>query len=281
MANTEHNESPLSERVLATIQEEHVEPKPRWYFLLREWVVWVVALVALVLGSIATALTLYIRDASRFIERQVELSNLASVFHAIPAIWVVLFAVGVFYTVYALRETKRGYKWNPLWLVMGALALSIGLGASAFAMGAGEPIDRYLISNAPMYKPLSGYRPEMWMHQDAGVVAGIVEETNEESFLVRTIHGELLEVATTPETALELIDDVHPGMRVRVVGTTTTQGHATSSHEVFEAENVAPFKGRGGMQRKGEGGGPRQELFMREQQSGVLPGFQGGRGERK
>jgi hypothetical protein len=234
----------------------------------------------LVLGSIATALTLYIRDASRFIERQLELTGFDALFHTVPVVWALLFLIGVFYTVYALRETKRGYKWNPLWLVAGALALSAALGSAAFAAGISEPIDRYLISNAPMYKPLSGYRPDMWMDKDAGVVAGVVTDVHGDTFTLRTVSGDQLTVATTSMTSLQVRGSVHEGMHLRVVGTTTAAGSATSTHEVFEAEDVAPFRGRGGMQRKGNGI-PKQQGAMHEQQSGVLPGWQGGRGERK
>lgn len=248
----------LSDRVLEQIDHEGIAPKPAWHFLLREWVVWLIAGVALVVGSVATALTLYIHDASRFIEHQIHVSDLAAIFHAIPLFWLALVALALFYTVHAVRETRRGYRYNPGWLVGFALGVSIAIGASAHSAGVSESIDRYLIEEVPAYRPLTGFAPKHWERPQAGVVAGVVEAVEEEVITVRKIDGGSIEVEIKPETTVVGAQTIREGARVRVVGTSTRRDGASAEAErmeqeqhqaqvTFEAHEVAPFKGRGGM----------------------------------
>ena len=236
----------MSDRILDTIEKQGITPKPKWHFLLREWVVWSVALLALVLGSIASALTIYIVNATRFVEQEIHFSDLNTLFHLFPVLWLVLLGLGIFYTVYALHTTRRGYRWHSSWLVSAALLVSILVGWTAHAAGLGASIDRYLIAEVPLYKPLTGFEPMHWMNPNVGIVAGVIESVGEEEFIIRSLDGELFEITTTATTTMHDLMEIKEGVPVRVAGTTTDE-------EVFEASHVAPFRGRGG----GKGRGPR------------------------
>jgi hypothetical protein len=247
MIKETHHTSLMSEKILETIKKEGITPKPKWQFFIREWVVWGIVVLALFVGSIATALTIYIANASRFIEHQIIFSDIRYLFQIVPLLWILLFGIAVFYTVYALRETRRGYKWNPAWLVGTALALSVLIGSSTFASGIGEVIDMYLLTSVPFYKPLTNFQPKMWMDNDRGVIAGVVTEVSDTTFTVQKIDGALLEVTISEDTKILSPFGLHEGMRVRLVGTSTKQGG--EEFECFEAMEVSPFKGRGGMMR--------------------------------
>lgn len=240
-----HTPSKMSERILDVIEKKKLAPKPKWHFFLKEWFVWGMVFVALCVGSIATALTMYIANASRFIERQIIFSDIFFLFKLIPLVWLSLFGVAIFYTVYALRETRRGYRWSPAWLVGASLALSIILGSSVYASGISEAIDRYLLTEMPIYKPLTNFEPKMWMNTELGVVAGVVTDVEEETFTIQQIDGELLEVLPSPLCTETMLEELHEGMHVRLVGTTTQQG----GQALFEISEVQTFYGRGGMMR--------------------------------
>lgn len=241
----------MSERILQTIEKKGLTPKPKWHFFLKEWFVWGMVCVALFVGSVATALTIYIGNASRFIEHQIVFSDILFLFQLIPFLWVFLFGIAVFYTVYALRETRRGYKWNPSWLVGLAFGVSVLLGSSAYASGLGEAIDQYLLTEMPMYRPLTNFEPKMWMNSELGIVAGIVTEVRDEVFTIEKLDGELLEVYVTSGCDRDDLDDIHEGMRIRLVGTTTQEGEG----KIFETFEIKPFYGRGGMMHQGQGQG--------------------------
>lgn len=240
MAN--HEES-MRDRILTTIAADGVEPKPRWHFLLREGVVWAVAAGAFVLGSIASALSLYIADASRFMEHTIEFSSLDLVFEAVPLLWIALALGALFYTVHAVRETRRGYRAPTAWLVLVALIASVGAGSVLYAQGLGAALDRYLLEAVPFYPRVSGFRPMHWMRPPEGIIVGTVEDIDRASggCVVHDLGGRewVVRVASSSNSVT-----LREGAMVRLFGTTTSDG-------VFEAREVRPFHGRGGFPPRG------------------------------
>jgi hypothetical protein len=235
------NKQTVRDTVLARIDTEGITPKPAWYFLLHEWVVWLVAVLAFIVGSVATTLSIYLSRVSWYMERQIEQSSLERLFEFVPLFWLVLVICGLFYTVHAIHETRRGYRFSSAWLVTGALGLSILLGSVAEARGVGAVLDEYLITNVPAYQPLTGFKPQRFMNSGQGVHAGIVLTATDETLTMRTLTHEDLEVTLSSATVIHKHVLLEKGVPVRVVGTTTVH----DGTERFEALEINPFKGRG------------------------------------
>lgn len=239
---TDEQSVSIRDRVLDSISQRGITPKPRWHFLLREGVVWLVALGAFVVGSVASALSIYIANASRFMEHAIELTNLDTLFGVIPFVWLALFGVAVFYAVHAVRGTSRGYRFHAGWLVLLAVVLSNGMGYVLHAQGLGAVLDHYLLAEMPLYPPMSGFRPGHWMRPESGVIAGVVIHTDGTVLTVHPLEGSDLAVVRStstivacPGTGREIIE----GMQVRIVGTSTGE-------HTYEAYAICEFRGRGG-----------------------------------
>jgi hypothetical protein len=244
--NEESTQDSLRERVLTSITEHGITPKPTWHFLLHESVVWLVACSALVVGSVASALTIYIASASRFMVHTIQFSSLEGLFEMVPLLWLMLFSCAVFYAIHAMRDTRRGYRLPITWLVVGAVGVSMGMGYVLYRMGVGILLDQYLLQTAPYYQPITGYHPHHWMRPQEGVLAGTVTEVEGDMYSIRSLDGIEWKVryATSSAAHCPLITQgVKPGMRVRVVGTSTQEG-------VYEAIEVCEFRGRGSIPRQ-------------------------------
>jgi len=238
--SSEHEQS-LSTRLLEKIEGEHVEPRPQWHFLLHESVVWFVVVVAFVIGTIATALTLYIVHTVFSARLNALTLDLDALVFLVPWLWLALTAVGMFYALHAFHATSRGYRFNRHWLVLGAIALSVTFGGVLSVLGFSEAVDRFLLSEVAMYGPVSGYRAHHWMNVETGHWAGVVRERQQEHLVVEALDGSLWEVQLTDNTVVRgmaLAPDEQ--MYVRVIGTTTESG-------MCEAYEIRPFRGRGGM----------------------------------
>jgi len=238
-ATTVHDR-PLSERVMDTLDERHLTPKPRWQFLFHTWVVRAVAACAFLTGSLATALTIYIVQASQFMELRIEFSRLDTLFEIVPFVWLCLVGVGVFYAVYGVRHTGTGYRYRSGVLVVGAVFASVAGGVGLHASGVSEMIDRYLLVTVPFYGPMAGFQPHHWMRPPEGIIAGTVTTLNTpvQQCTVRDLKGTVWTVHFASSTVQG--GAVQEGVRIRIVGTTTGAG-------VFEAFEVRPFRGRGGV----------------------------------
>lgn len=232
---------PLSARLLEKIEAEQLEPKPRWRFLLHEGVVWGVVVAAFMLGTVATALTWYIVHATYAFGPYHPMIALDTLTDVVPWLWLVLLAVGVFYSIHAFQTTARGYRFNRNWLVLGAVAASVVFGGTLSAMGFSEAVDRYLLREVALYQPMSGYRAQHWMSAADGHWAGVVRMREPEMLLLETLDGNLVEVQLTELTVVRgMPEPPAQEVYVRVVGTTTSDG-------MCEAYEIRPFRGRGGM----------------------------------
>jgi hypothetical protein len=246
MHNQEQQKPSMKTHILEVIEKKGITPKPKWHFLLKEWAVWGSAVFALLFGSIATALTIYLINANRFTIDAIRITGLEYLFRWIPILWIVLTLLGIFYTVHAAKETRRGYKWNVSWLVGVAILCSVCIGSTAYTMGVGEKIDTYLLEQVPLYKPLTNFKPRHWMNIEEGVVAGVVLELSESGVTILPLDGEMVHATFIPETVFHLQQEIELGMPVHIVGTTTTM----NGEEVFTVSEISTFKGRGGKMRK-------------------------------
>ncbi len=228
-------------RILDTIKTEGISPKPKWHFLLKEWVIWVTAGIAFLLGAIATTLTIYMLNVNRFMEHVIEITDADFWFSVVPLLWILLVVVGIFYTVYAARESKKGYKWSLSWLVSIALFGSVVLGTSAYAVGAGDVIDGYLLTKMPLYKKMTHFEPDHWMDIDNGVVVGMVTSVLSEGCTVERMdtHTPLTILFDTETEILTPNQEILLNAPVKIIGEEVTD-------DTFYAKEVEPFMGRGG-----------------------------------
>lgn len=248
--NSEHNTTStartpesLREKVFATIEHGHLSPKPRWHFLLREGMVWGVAGLSFVVGTIATALTIYIMNTSRHVEMSILFSDVRYVFALVPFVWVGICIAGLFYTVHAIHETRRGYAWNTRWLVVGAIMGSVIFGTLIHGAGLGERLDTYFLRTVPLYKPLSGFSPNVWMNESDGVFAGVVLHIEEDGFTLRTVDEQTVRVLVTMRTHFSPRLRLEEGVMIKVF---SVPNATTTAYDVV-AERITPFMGRGRM----------------------------------
>ncbi len=264
MNNTPEEHS-LRDSVLERIERDALKPRPVWHFLLHEWAIRISALLALALGSLATALTIYLIDVHRFAEQHTTPSLWSAVFEALPWVWLAILGVALFYSVHAFRETRRGYRYNSKWLVLGAVAMSVLFGSVLYGMGFGAKVDSYLLAEAPFYQPLTGFHHSRWMDLDSGVLAGTVLETEEDTFTLQAVSGDVIVVRILNTTVARPFGILVRGAEVRVVGAVATDVANDMEHIVFDALEIRPFSGRGGrMQERTPVQGRRMMQQMKE-----------------
>jgi hypothetical protein len=244
--NKESEEHSLREAVLERIDRDALRPRPLWHFLLHEWSIRVSAVLALCVGSLATALTIYLLAVNRYTEQQVVTSMWSVIFNTLPWIWLAIFGIALFYTVHAFRETRRGYRYNSKWLVLIALASSVFFGAGLYATGLGEKVDDYLLAEVPLYQPLTGFHHGRWMDIRSGVLAGTILEVGDDMFTLQAVSGDVVVVRITESTIVRPFGVLVTGAQIRVVGTSTEDVVIEANAFMFEAYEIRPFFGRGG-----------------------------------
>ncbi len=234
------NNADFEDKLLAKIKEEKISPKPRWQFLLKNYVVWSAGLGSLIIGAAAVSVMIYLFKFNDWeIYDQTRKTFLEFFLLTLPYYWFVFLGFFVFTIFYNFKHTKRGYRYSSLLLAGASIFLSIILGTIFFALGVGEKLDNILGSQVPFYDHVINRHVNFWSQPSegrlSGLVLGVVEGGNfilidrsQEEWLVSTENSKLYPGAI-----------VITGQPIRLLGE-EVENHA------FRADKILPVNaGRG------------------------------------
>ena len=165
----------LEQKIIEQIKQENLEPTPRWHFLLKEWLVWSVGVLSLLVGAAAVSVIIYLfRNNDLFIYNQVGRSFGGWLLLSLPYFWIFFLALFVWLLFYNIKHTKRGYRY-PLFLIASfSVIASIFLGGVFSLFGLGERIDDVLGRQAPFYDTIFNPHINIWSHPEEGRLSGLV-----------------------------------------------------------------------------------------------------------
>jgi len=216
-------ESDLKQTILSRIETEHVSPRSAWFFSGREYMVWTLWFLTVLLGATAVAVTL-----SVVVYRQYSLFEITHnslflfVLEVLPYLWFVIFTAMTVLAVFNLRHTKHGYRY-PLWQILGSsIVVSLVAGTGFHLLGVGLMLDEQLGDKVEMYESQIKMEQKMWQAPEAGRLVGAItlEEvgldlSNKLSF--KDIAGFTWEIDESELKPAE-IDLLKGGNKIRLLG---------------------------------------------------------------
>jgi hypothetical protein len=237
--------------ILRKIEEEKIEPKSKWLFLVKDYLIWFLFLLAIVIGSVAWSVIVFLLlDNDWDVYMHLERSFISSVIISLPYIWIIIVILFYFLAYFNYKHTKGGYKIKPLIIVSVSVLVSIVLGGFLLANGFGRTIDSALSQNVPYYEKMIGYREDVWNNPDKGLLGGrILKMKNENNFLLEGLDDKRWKIVGD-----NIFWSGHvspgPGVRIKVIG-------EKRDDNLFYAEEVRPWIGRHMMHKNNEKFGPR------------------------
>lgn len=229
----------ISREAFDEIKEKHIKPKPKWEFILKEYVIWIFAGASFLVGSLAVAVIIHmIRNNDWDLYERVS-GNLPSfIFATLPYFWLLLLSAFIALAYYNFKHTKSGYRFSLRLLVAGSILASVFLGVFFYNFGLGWTIDKAFSARLPFYDRLIFHRRMIWDNPERGMMAGrVVSDLGGGDFRLRDlddkiwmIHGQIS--STTPWA--------HPGERemIKIIGETMDNFN-------FRARELRPWPGCG------------------------------------
>lgn len=168
-------QSDLGQTIIDKIKSESLSPKPRWHFLLREWLVWTFGAFALIVGAASVAVMRYLAENSTW-----EMSSACGQTFAgwlllsLPYFWLLLLGLFLWLLYFNLKHTKNGYRYPMIYVALAALFASILLGLAFYTLGVGRLIDGVLGRKAPFYAHVFNPHVDFWSAPEEGRLAGLV-----------------------------------------------------------------------------------------------------------
>ena len=184
-------EQNFSEKVLEQIKEHKIQPTARWLLGLQDSIVWALVLASLVIGGLTTSVVLFLFEFNEWdLYDRVSHNFWAFLLLSLPYFWLIILVIFVIFIVYNFRHTKGGYKYGSLYVILGSVILSIGLGYIFYYLGLGNAIDQVLEDRAPLYGQLMNRKQIILHHPDGGVLPGkIIQVISPQQLLIMDIRN--------------------------------------------------------------------------------------------
>ncbi|MBT6069339.1 hypothetical protein HOG48_06335 [Candidatus Peregrinibacteria bacterium] len=145
----------LSQDVLKKIKSKNLKPKPKWGFLLKNWVFWVLGTLTIILGAISLGITMFLLTATNWtLHNELNSSFFSLILNALPYFWMILLALMTVVTHYNVRHTRKGYKLKTSHLTTGIIIISLISGLIFFGAGTAKEIEEQMQNHMPPYKQL-------------------------------------------------------------------------------------------------------------------------------
>lgn len=155
---TNHTHQPhehLTERVLGRIENEHVTPRPRWEFIVKNYFFWIFGALAVVFGALAVAATLFeIVSVDWHLAGATNTDFLAFFFAAAPFFWVAALALFILVGYLNIRCTNHGYRYPLVIIALGAVLMALALGSAFYMTGFGRAIEEIVDGHTPFHRPI-------------------------------------------------------------------------------------------------------------------------------
>lgn len=165
----------LNLKILEKIKSDHIKPKARWQFLLKNYLTWTTSLVALIISAASFSAMIYLLKFSDLaLKNEIKKSSVEILLLTLPYFWIIFLIIFIFLIYYNIKQTKSGYRY-PIWLLsLIALFSSIFLGSIFSVLGWGAKLDEALSKNAPFYGEMINPHMEFWSNPNQGRLLGLV-----------------------------------------------------------------------------------------------------------
>lgn len=236
----DQNNASFENKLLAKIKDSKMSPKPRWQFLLKDYMVCLSGILSLLIGSAAISVMIYLFKFNDWeIYEQNKKSFLEFFILTLPYFWLIFMALFVFIVSYNFKHTKKGYRYSSFILASASVLLSIILGSLFFVAGLGEKLDDILGRGMPFYDHVINPHVDFWSKPDDGRLSGMVIDKSEDGAFVLIDRAEESWAVNIEEANPYPEEMVAIGMPIRVIGAVTRDNE-------FKAEIILPIKaGRG------------------------------------
>lgn len=232
----------FDKKLAEKIKEEKIAPRPRWHFLLKDYVIWAAGLAALLIGAAAVSVLLYLLKYNGWeLSAGINKNFWEFLLMTLPYFWIIFLGIFIFILYYNLQHTKKGYRY-PVWVIaVSAILASIILGSAFYFLGVGQKIDNVLGKKAPLYERVINPQMLFWFNSEEGRLTGVIaSEIKDGNFYLVDPSGQVWKIIKGgSKNNVQMADFLRAGEPVIIVG-------RVSGDNIFKAEMIgSALPGRG------------------------------------
>ncbi len=197
-------ESNLTEKIINKITEDKLNPKPRWGFLLKNYLFWFVFGLSSIIGGFAVSVILHI--AKSFY------SLTGSGWVYFPLFWIVFLSIFSLIAFLNVKHTRKAYKINPFLWVLISIFVSFVIGGGIYSFGLADNFEEQCYHHLPGYGHMVNKGFNRCTNLEKGILCGAITSIEKTSFALESGNGIVWKVTTN------IIPHEHLGHRVQLKG---------------------------------------------------------------
>lgn len=209
----------LEDKILNKIKEEKITPKPFWYFLAKDYSLWSLVFISIILAAICIAPIIFILQNLELDYVKHITGNIFSfIFMIFPYPWIILCAITTYFATIAWEKTKNGYKFDGKKVFVISFLISLIFGIFLNFWNFGRKVDNeFKSASFGNYQTFEERRREIWFNPNEGRILGTVEKVATSSFEItneeKNFNKEIFFDENLPGR-----NNISEGKDVRVVG---------------------------------------------------------------
>lgn len=209
----------LEDKILNKIKQENIKPRPFWYFLLKDYSLWSLVLLSIILAALSIAPILFIFSNLEYgFVKHISNNLFVFILTTLPYHWLLLLFVTTFLAKLAWRRTKNGYKFEGKYIIIISTILSLIFGIILNQLHLGKKLDENIkdpVFNS--YKSVEGRYEENWFSPSEGRVLGVIVSLSTTSFEIYNKKNNLRQTVTFSDD-VPGVEFINTDNKVRVVG---------------------------------------------------------------
>lgn len=170
------------------IKKDHLEPKSKYTFVLKNYLFWSLAVLAVIIGAMAVAIIIYFlynQDWALYFKYA---SFIQILYFSLPYIWFLILLILISLAYFNFRKTEFGYRYSLKKIILIYFTSSIILGSLFYSLGFAQVLDRTFDQRLPFYTSLHQRCSWFWQDPEAGRLGGqITEITSPSQFKLKDL----------------------------------------------------------------------------------------------
>lgn len=227
----------LAKKILKKIEHQALKPRPQWLFILRNILLWLLLLLWIVIGSLASAMII---DYLRFNDWQLawQLGH-HLIIRSLPLFWLLTLLVTILIIRNYFRKTRHGYRHSIIRITIDGLIISLLLGSLIAYSGLGKEINQNL-AQKPLYHRLN-CQDHLWHQPNQGLLVGQIVNHTATSLQMVAFDNSLWTI-TIDSNTIQPTTPIKISQPVKVIGQIT-------GPQIFAAKEIRPYQNHCGCQK--------------------------------
>jgi hypothetical protein len=238
-----------AEKLLKNIQEQKVYQKPRWQFICKNMLFWVIFALSVFLGGISFSIIIFAFGNADFTLLGYSAhSKIELIMSFIPFFWIFFLFLFSIFAFLGLQHTKKGYKISFFVLSLINIGLSIAIGGILFLLGSSEKIENIVSEKISFYESIEEKKIKQWSHPELGLLSGTIENIDDEKKII-FLHDFSQNIWTIyyREADIKEVVALEKNEKIKVMGESITQ---EDQKNMFNAVEIRPWRGKGFQKHK-------------------------------